>query len=87
MSLSTRLIVQGKVAAVTSRTITTKAGDELTFTNVILIGDNCLADVQLGRGMVAPEIGALVAGVVEVGVYRDDDQHVLQSYLEPSKGF
>lgn len=85
MSVKTTAIVVGTVARVESREVTVKAtGEKLTFTNVLVIGNDTLADVQIGRDLGVPKQGAVIAGRVAISVYRDDDQMVLEQYLDPA---
>lgn len=88
MSVKTTAIVIGRVARIDSREVTIKqgpnAGDKLTFTNLLIIGNDTLADVQLGRDLGLPKSGDLIAGRVAISVYRDDDQMVLEQYLDPA---
>lgn len=85
MSVKTTAIVIGRVARIDTREVTVKAtGEKLTFTNVLLIGNDTLADVQIGRDLGVPKQNDLIAGRVAISVYRDDDQMVLEQYLDPA---
>lgn len=82
MSIATRLVIDGNVANISTREVTVKAtGEKLTFTNVLVVGPNCLADCTLGNDVAVPEMGKRIQAQVEVGVYRDDDQIRLVKYL------
>ena len=87
MSLSTKLLVHGRVANVAHREITAtkegpNKGKKYTFTDVTVIGDFSLAEFRLADGLGVPELGQTITGLVEIGVYRDDDQSTLLTYVD-----
>lgn len=82
MAVKTNAIVQGIVTRITHRDIPREGKDTLHFTNVLIVGDNTLADCTLGRGVSEPTYGEFVTAVVEIDVYRDDDQITLIEYIE-----
>lgn len=83
MSIKTSALVIGKVIRVSSRTIpATKDREALTFTNVLVLGGDTLADVGTGRDVAVPNEGEFIIARVEVGVYRDDDQLTITEYLD-----
>lgn len=82
MSLNTTLIAEGTVTRITPREVTVRAtGEKLTFINVLIIGPTTLVEAQLGRDLKAPEVGAKLRCLIEVGVYRDDDNNTITAYL------
>lgn len=85
MSLATRTIVIGTAGPTKVREANNKTtGDLMVFTNVIVFGEYCIADVRIPKGMTAPQRGDSVAMLVETGVWRDDDQTELVEYLDPA---
>jgi len=86
MSVKTSAIVLGTVARVSSRTLPkTETRGELTFVNVLVVGDDSLADLTLGRDVTPPAVGTFIVARVEVGVFRDDDQITLVDYIDPAE--
>lgn len=83
MSVATKLIVQGRVIQTTSRTIQPKApgSSPITFRDMLVVGDNCLANVGLPDDVDTPKEGTVIHALVEVGTYRDDDTTRLVKFL------
>lgn len=85
MSVKTTAIIIGTVARVNTREgISKKTNEPWSMTNILVIGNDTLADVQLGRDLGTPKVGALIAGRVAISVFADDDQMVLETYLDPA---
>lgn len=84
MAVKTNAIIQGVVARVSKRDIPAKDDRAaMSFTNLLVVGDYTLADVTLGRGVEAPGVGQMITALVEVDVYRQDDQITLIEYIDP----
>lgn len=86
MSVATTAIVEGSVARVSSRTVKVKAGanagNEITFTSMFVVGPYTVANVRINTdAFELPKIGAQIRAMVEVSVYRDDDEVSLMEYL------
>ena len=81
MAVATRSIIEGTVIQITVRDVTSKAGDKLKFTNVLVVGDFTLCDATLGRDVGVPKVGDKIRAQVEVSVFRDEDQIRLLQYI------
>lgn len=85
MAVRTTGVIIGAVARVTTREIPkTKDREALHFTNMLIVGNDTLADVTLGRGLEPAAVGTQIVARISVGVYRDDDQITLEEYLDPA---
>lgn len=84
MAVKTNAIIEGTVVRITSRGGTTKEGKPWSRTSLLVVGDNTLADAALAQSLVGniPPVGTIVRGVIEVGVYRDDDSVEIIEWLE-----
>lgn len=87
MSVATKVIVEGTVVDVTSRSgVSKQTGEVWERRTVLVFGDNGtgvvaeigIRDAKLG----VPEIGTKVRALCEVGVYRDDDNLDLIRYVK-----
>lgn len=90
MSVSTRVILQGKVVA-----SSTRSGVSLkdpanpkpwSFDTVFIIGEHTVAEAQLGDGVAAIPVGSTVTAVAQLGVYAGDDSVTLVQLLASDAG-
>lgn len=81
MSVKTTAIVQGIVSRISERS-GEKDGKKWSMTNVVIIGDDTLADCVLARGVAVPSFGEFVTARIEVGVFNADDNVTLVEYVE-----
>lgn len=78
MAVTTNLLIEGVVVRTSKRELpATSERAALTFHNALIVGDDCLADVSIGRGVEVPVVGTPIRGRVEVNVYRSEDQVTL----------
>jgi len=84
MAVKTQALVEGTVMRTQTRS-GTKDGNAWSMTNLLIIGDKCLADATVARGLEVPPDGTLVRGVLEIGVYRDDDSVTVVEWLNWDK--
>lgn len=83
MAVKTSLIAEGVVVRVSERSVTVKAtGEVLTFVNALIVGDVCMVEAQISRDIEPPKKGQEVRCRISVGVYRDDDQTVIEEWLD-----
>lgn len=82
MAVKTQALIEGVVTRVNTRSGTTAAGKDWERTNILVVGDNTLADVTVAQGLALPPKGTAVKGVIEVGVYRDDDSVEVIEWLK-----
>lgn len=82
MAVKTTAIIEGTVIRQTVRDLPAK-GDRaaMQFVNVLVVGDNCMADARVGRDLVPPKQGEKIRARVVVDTYRDDDQITIEAYL------
>lgn len=81
MAISTSAIVDGTAQRVTQRVVKRDGKPDLTFRNVLIIGEHTLAEVTLADQLAAPLVGEVIRGRVTIDVYRDNDQLRLEEYL------
>ena len=87
MSIKTTVIVEGALVRVSSREIVStkdgpNKGKKFTFTNMLIVGPDCMASVRLqDNSMELPKTGAQVRLVAEVSSYRDDDEITFSAWL------
>lgn len=84
MSVKSNLIVEGTVRRRTDRS-GVKDGNAWAMTNLLILGDDCLVDATVGRGLEVPPEGTIVRGVVEVGVFGGDDSPTVTKWLNWDK--
>lgn len=89
MAIKSNAIIQGVATRITERKFPARAAsagvaarEALTFVNVLVVGDYTLADVTIGRGVEPPTRGEFITALVEIDVYREDDQVTLVEYIE-----
>lgn len=85
MAVKTNAIATGTVVRVTERSGKTQAGKDWSMTNVLIVGDHTLVDATVGMGLDVPKQGDVVTGVIEVGVYRDDDSVSIIEWIRAPK--
>lgn len=82
MAVKTNAIIEGAVMRVSTRSGETNEGKRWTRTNLLVVGDYTLADVIVrGDDFALPSVGDMVRGVVEIDVYRDEDNCQLVQWL------
>lgn len=81
MAVKTNAIVEGEIVRRSERSGKNANGD-WKLVELLIVGDHTLANVVLGRDVPEPPKGASVRGVIEVGVYRDDDSVTLIEWLD-----
>ncbi len=85
MSLKSQVIVEGVAQRVSRRTgVNNTTGAEWAISSVIVIGQDCLADVSFFESDPSVEIpkpGKAFRALCEVGVFRDDDSLQFVKYL------
>lgn len=81
MAIRTSAIISGTVIRSSSRTIKREGKPDLTFVNVLVIGDHTMADCTLADGLTTPENGKKINARVEIDVYRDEDQLRLVEFI------
>lgn len=85
MAVTQTAIVEGVVARVSSRTITSNKGPDgpkqFTFVNFLLIGQNTLAEVRVPDGQSPPAQDAKVRARVSLGAYNGSAECTLDAYL------
>lgn len=80
MAITTSLIVEGTVVRSSTRTLpATEKRGALVFNNVLIVGDDCMADCTLDRSLDLRDftVGTVLRARVEVGSYRDEDSVTL----------
>jgi hypothetical protein len=89
MAIKSNAIIQGVATRITERKIAARpaspgvaAREAMSFVNVLVVGDYTLADVTIGRGVEAPTRGEFITALVEIDVYREDDQMTIVEYIE-----
>jgi len=84
VSVKSNLIVEGFVRRSSTRS-GVKDGNAWSMTNCLILGDDCLVDATIGRGLEVPPDGTFVRGVVEVGVFGGDDSPTVTKWLNWDK--
>lgn len=82
MAISATAVIEGTVIRTSVREITAKAtGQQFTFTNMLVIGEDTLVDVRIPDGEVVPVAGAEIKARVKVSSYRNEAEFELDAYL------
>lgn len=82
MAVATKAIVEGQVVSVNVRKgVSKRTSEKYEMIEVLIIGENTLANCTLGQGVNAPEVGAKVRGRVVISVYGQEDQTKLEAWL------
>ncbi len=82
MAVATKAIVEGSVLAISKKSgVSKKSGEAYEMIEVLIIGEFCLANCTLDKGVKLPEVGQKVRARVEVSVYGGEDQTRLLGWL------
>lgn len=81
MAIKPTAIIEGAVVRIASREVTAKDGQKYTFRNMLVIGENTLADVRIGDAFELPKQGASIRARVGLSSYRNDAELELEAWL------
>lgn len=82
MAIASQVIVEGSVIRMESRTVKKKDGSgDITFNTALVVGEHCMAQVSIPDGHELPKPGFKGRALVEVSVYREDDQMRLIQWI------
>lgn len=82
MALTQKVLVEGTVATVSSRTIARKSdGQVFDFTDFVVTGPHSLVEVRVPPHLTAPKQGDKVRAAVRISTYRGDVEVTLDEYL------